>query len=43
MQKKRISYKTTWRWHPSGIIAGVKMSARTILVVIEEPENTNSV
>lgn len=35
-----ISHKTAWRWFNAGIISGVKMSPRTILVnVDDEPES----
>jgi putative resolvase len=38
-----ISHKTAWRWFTAGTIKGVKMSARTILIDVEEKEdNTDS-
>jgi putative resolvase len=37
-----VSHKTAWRWYTAGIISGVKMGARTILVEMDQPETPKS-
>ncbi len=31
-----VSHKTAWRWYKTGTISGVKMSARTILIDVDD-------
>jgi predicted site-specific integrase-resolvase len=37
-----ISHKTAWRWYTAGTITGVKMSARTILIDVDDAPVVNS-